>query len=89
MIRKKKELIDLLEKAEREAGEGKPIGIGSLFWADVWNSMSDDPDLVFNMSPDIWKTKILGTWRGHDLYCIPGNLLNKGMDEPRPWKVEE
>lgn len=88
MIRKK-ELIAFLEKAAQEAGEGKPLGIGTLFWCDMWNGMADDPELVINREPDIMRTKLLGTWRGHALYSIPGSLLKDGLDEPRPWKVAE
>jgi len=82
----KEQVVALLEAAAAKAGDGQPLGIGTLFWGDMQGRMSGDPDIIRETDKMRLQTGLIGTWRGRQLFIIPGNLTKPGLDKPRPWK---
>lgn len=84
----KEQVVALLEAAAAKAGDGQPLGIGTLFWLEMRGRIgTTDPDLTQETDKAALLTGLIGTWRGRKLYIIPGNMTMKGADKPRPWKV--
>jgi hypothetical protein len=78
------ELVSRLES--EQAGEGKPIGIGTFFWLEMRKQMlGKDPDVHQYTQADILRFGKVGVWRGHELYIVPVRVTHDEVDDPRPW----